>query len=319
MINHKKSYRRIYVWICCLLVLVLPFRVVQAAGLKAPSDLSSHHAYAVIDGKSGELLLGDEENEKVYPASTTKIMTTIAILEQKGVNLNKKIKITSSMLKQVPSCLAQYGLKAGQVYTLNTLLHMTLIASHGDAVICAAIATFGSVDKCLDAMNDKVKELGLTKTHFDNPAGLDIGDGYNENYTTAYEMALITQYAMKNSTIKTIVEKATYKVKQANGKAGKKIENTNRFYSEVSYPEDLYTIIGTKTGTTNAAGYVFSATAVDAQGHEVICVYMGKKSMEKTFLDIRALLNTVFYAQEDGILSLAEKKGEKEWITYKSN
>lgn len=80
------------------------------------------------------------------------------------------------MLRHVPSCLSQYGMRVGQKYTLKTLLNMTLIASDGDAAICAAIGAFGSVDKCIKAIK-KVKELKLSKTSFDNPAGLDIGDG----------------------------------------------------------------------------------------------------------------------------------------------
>ena len=284
----------------------MPFQNINAKMLNAPSGLRTYHSYAVIDAKTGELLMGDKVNEIVYPASTTKLMTAIAIIEHEKGDLNKTIKITSSMLRQVPSCLSQYGIRVGQKYTLKTLLHMTLIASDGDAAICAAIGTFGSVDKCIQAMNKKVKELKLTKTNFDNPAGLDIGDGYNKNYTTAYEMAIITQYAMKNEMIRDIVSKATYKVVQANGIVGRTITSTNKFYKDVSYPKSKYTIIGSKSGTTNAAGHVFAATANDNKGHEVICVYMGRKSRNATFEDIRKIFNTVFDAQKNGKINLAD-------------
>lgn len=291
-----------------IMVTILSHQVVSAKVLDSPSGLRDHHSYAVIDGKSGKLIMGEDANEKVYPASTTKIMTAIVMVEHKNFNLNKEITITSGMLKQVPACLSQYGLRAGQKYTLNSLLNMTLISSAGDATICAAIAIFGSVKNCVKAMNEKAEELGLTNTSFDNPAGLDIGDGYNNNYTTAYEMALITKYAMKNKTIRSIVAKKTYTVVQANGVKGHKIKNTNKFYSDVSYSENLYTIIGTKTGMTKAAGHVFAATAKDEKGHEVICVYMGRRSSTATFEDIRSILDKVFNSEINGKLELSDGK-----------
>lgn len=291
-----------------IMVTILSQQVVSAKVLDSPTGLREHHSYAVIDANSGKLIMGEDVNQKVYPASTTKIMTAIVMLEQSNMNLNKEITITSAMLNQVPACLSQYGLKVGQKYTLNSLLNMTLISSAGDATICAAIAIFGSVTNCVKAMNEKVEELGLSNTRFDNPAGLDIGDGYNNNYTTAYEMALITKYAMKNKTIRSIVAKKTYTVVQANGVKGRKIKNTNKFYSDVSYSNKLYKIIGTKTGMTNAAGHVFAATAKDEKGHEVICVYMGRRSSTTTFEDIRRILDKVFNSQNNGKIELSDGK-----------
>lgn len=119
-------------------------------------------------------------------------------------------------------------------------------------------------------------------------------------------MALITKYAMKNETIRDIVSKVKYKVVQANGIVGRTITSSNKFYTDVSYPKSKYTIIGSKSGTTNAAGHVFSATANDNKGHEVICVYMGRKSNKATFEDIRKIFNTVFDEQKNGKIDLAD-------------
>jgi len=294
-VHKTRMYKLIsFCFVIIMAVYSIPISTAAASKLSKPTGLSEHHAYAVVDADTGDLLLGDSANSKVYPASTTKLMAAIVILEHEGNNVNKKIKITSAMLKQVPSCLARYGMKAGEQYSLDTLMHMSLIASDGDAIICAAIATFGSVKNCIKAMNKKVKSLNLTKTSFDNPAGLDIGDGYTKNYSTAYEIAMITRYAMENNIIRGIVAKPTYQVKQTNGVKGYKIKSTNKFFNQVSYDTDNYTIIGTKTGTTNAAGHVFAATAIDDYENEIICVYMGKKSSTATFEDIRTILNKVF-------------------------
>lgn len=119
-------------------------------------------------------------------------------------------------------------------------------------------------------------------------------------------MAMITREAMAHEEIRKIVARSSYQVKQANGKKGRKIYSTNYFYSYVGYPKDLYSIIGSKTGTTNAAGHVFSATAIDKDGHQVICTYMGKKSKVRTFVDIKAILNKIYKSSNSGKLKLSD-------------
>ena len=149
------------------------------AEVTAPAELAVHHAYTAIDARTGEVLLSDKADKKVYPASTTKLMTAIVVLEK--TKTNKNIKVTSKMIKALPSGCSNYGIKAGESYKVGTLLNMLLICSAGDAGICLAIGVFGSVDKCVAAMNRKCKTLGLKGTHFDNPIGIDIGNGYKKN------------------------------------------------------------------------------------------------------------------------------------------
>lgn len=164
-----------------LLVLALTLSLADASVLakeKPPAGLGAHHGYAVIDARTGKVLMGDKETKKLYPASTTKLMTATVLLENS--KLSKKVKITKAMLKKCPAGMSIYRLKAGQTYTMETLLNMILIPSAGDAAYCAGIAVFGSVKECVAAMNRKVKALGLKGTHFDNPAGLDIGNGFKK-------------------------------------------------------------------------------------------------------------------------------------------
>lgn len=289
----------------CAITILFPQTLAEAAVVE-PSGLKAHHAYAVIDARTGELLLGDRQDELLYPASTTKLMTAIVLIENS--ENDRVVTVTSDMIAAVPFGISKYGMRSGQSYTMEVLLHMILMSSAGDAAVCAAMDVFGSVEACVDAMNAKAEEFGLVNTYFDNTVGLDIGDNYNEIHSTAYEVACLTRYAMSYEKIADIVKKTTYTVNQSNGTTGKKLTNTNSFYTTEAYSTDLYTIIGSKTGTTNAAGYVFAATAIDADGREVICAYMGKKSKVQTFADIRKILDAVYTAQKDKEISLSTGK-----------
>ncbi len=309
--NHlsHKNKRTVSILMAIMIVISVILQPIPvSAQITAPSKLAAHHAYTVIDARTGEVLLSDKANKKVYPASTTKIMTAIVVLEK--ANPGKNIIITTKMLKALPAGCSKYGIKAGENYKVSTLLNMLLICSAGDAATCLAIGVFGSVNKCVVAMNKKCEALGLSGTHFDNPMGLDIGNGYKHNYTTANDMALITRYAMGMTAIKRIVERKSYLVYQSNGKKGRRIKNTNRFYYDVPYSKNMYTVIGTKSGTTKAAGSVFAATAIDKKGREVICVYMGKETSTNTFQDIRKILNTVYQAQADDDIALSTGRQE---------
>lgn len=300
----KKSRKK---WLSVLLVVtllvILPATELQAAGaLKEPKNLGTHHAYALMDANSGGVLLSDKLNKKIYPASTVKIMTAIIALER--MQPNTKIKIKKKVIKNISDGAAKYGLRIGKKYTLNCLLHILMLVSGADAAEVIADAVAGSVDEFVEIMNAKAQVLNMTGSHFDNPIGLDIGDGFEETYATAYDYCLLTKYAMQNEQFCKIVAKTHYKVKQADGTFERKLTNTNHFYTVTEYDKELYQVIGTKTGTTNAAGHVFIATAVDTEGHKVICAYYSKESTTQLFYDIRKLLNKVFQAQKNGRIIL---------------
>ncbi len=287
------------------LVFTLPQENVRAEGaLKEPGNLGAHYAYAVMDAGSGGVLLSDHLNKKIYPASTVKIMTAILAIENK--DLGTKVKIKKKVLKKISSGAAVYGLAAGKKYTLECLLHILLLVSGADAAQMIAKEVGGTVDHFLEMMNEKAQALGMTGSHFDNPIGLDIGDGFTKTYATAYDYCLLTKYAMQNEKFCNIVKRKHYTVKRVNGTKERKLTNTNRFYTTVEYDKNLYQVIGTKSGTTNAAGHVFIATAADGEGHKVICAYYSKVSTTQLFLDIKKLFNKVFKAQKNGKISLAQ-------------
>lgn len=296
--------KQISILLFIILVVLIPGEVQAAGALKEPKNLGAHHAYAVMDANTGGVLLSDHLEEKIYPASTVKIMTGILALEH--MSPKAKIKIKKKVVSGIPSGAAKYGLCVGKKYTLNCLLHILLLVSGADAAEVIADAVGGSTEKFVEMMNAKAVELGMTGSSFDNPIGLDIGDGFKKTYATAYDYCLLTRYAMQNGQFCKIVGKTHYQVKRASGKKERTLTNTNRFYTVTEYDESLYQVIGTKSGTTNAAGHVFIATAADAEGHEVICAYFGRESTTQLFKDIRLLFNKVFHAQQNGKISLGK-------------
>ena len=280
-----------------LLLLFIALPLQGQAKVKAPKKQC--HAYVVMDAGSGEVLFGQDANKKIYPASTAKLMTAIVCVE-KG-NVNSVIKTKSDVVYHTTPGTYSLGIGAGVKYTFKDLLHMSLMSSAADATDSLAVGVFGSKKACVEAMNEKCKELGLKKTHFDNPVGSDIGAGYNETYANAKEMAEICRYAMAIPMIRSAVSKAHYSTQRG----GMYVNTTNWFLKGMAYyNHDAYKIIGSKSGTTNAAGHVFIATAIDNEGHELICAYFGNVSKESTFASIRRLFDYAFNNYKKGKLTL---------------
>ena len=260
------------------------------------------HAYAVMDAGSGEILFGQDENKVIYPASTAKLMTAIVCVENGDVN--SKIKTKSEIVNGTTYGTYSLGLASGVKFTFKDLLHMSLLSSAADATDTLAVGVFGSKKACAEAMTAKAQELGLINTSFDNPVGSDIGAGFDKTYSTAAEMAEVCRYAMSIPLIRSAVAKAHYDVASGQDLS---INTTNWFLRGMaSYSKNKYRIIGSKSGTTNAAGHVFIATAVDDEGHEVICAYFGNVSKESTFSYIRKLLDYTFKKYEKGELNLTK-------------
>lgn len=263
------------------------------------------HSYAVMDANTGEILFGENVDKQIYPASTAKLMSAIVAVES-GVPLDTLIKTDSSIVNHTTPGTYNLGLHGGESYSLSSLLHMSLIASAADATDTMAVGLYGSRAAFAEKMMEKVQELGLTSTSFDNPVGSDIGGGFEETYSTAREMCEITRYAMTNPTIRSIVKKAQYTIQGDGSANGRTISNTNKFYSIYPYNKDMFTIIGSKTGQTTAAGNVFIATAVDKDGHELICAYFGRDTKEQTFHWINNLLTYAFKNYKEGNLTLSK-------------
>ena len=219
-------------------------------------DISSRIAL-IYDRASGKILYQKNGNKQTPMASTTKIMTAIVVLEQ--AKLTDTVTINSKAASIGGSRL---GLKKNDKITVNDLLYGLMLRSGNDAAVALAIHVGGSIEGFVDMMNKKAIELGLTNSHFIVPHGLD-NEGH---YTTAYELAKITDYALNIDKFKEIVGTKVTTI-HINGYA-KTINNTNNLLGSVS---GLY---GVKTGFTNGAGRCL-VTACKRDNLDIITVIIG--------------------------------------------
>ena len=284
--------------LCCILQLCLtPVQPAKAASIPSVSA----HAYVIMDASNGQVLYSYHADQKIYPASTVKLMTALVVLDR--CPLNKKITVTKKMLRAVPAGAAKAGLKAGSSYTVYSLLHMLLLPSAADAAIVLAQGSYGSTKAFVAAMNRKAKSLSMTYSSFDNPIGLDIGNNYYKTYATAREFANLARYAMSKPAIRAIVSKPSYVVPSSKSVKAFTIRNTNQFLSSVSYNKNLYQMVGGKTGTTNAAGCVLITTAKDKNGHEIICAFFGNSTHSNMYSDMKKLIDYTFKQGKKGNLN----------------
>ena len=158
--------------------------------------------YILYNLNDNKILMSKNENVKTQVASLTKIMTVIVAIENIE-NYNAKVKITEKMVNDIAWDVAKINLKKGDEVTYNDLLYCTMLPSAADCANGLAISISGSYEKFVEMMNKKVKELNLKNTNFENPVGL-----YSEkNYSTAYDIALILKYSLKNKKFKEVFKK----------------------------------------------------------------------------------------------------------------
>ena len=201
---------------------------------------------------SDEILYEKDDNTKVQIASLTKIMTALVTLDQVD-DLDKQIIITYEDLKGLSEAnLVTAGFTVGEAVTYRDLLYGLLLPSGADAAQTLARNIAGSEEEFIKLMNEKVKELKLENTNFSNPIGLDD----ENNYSTAKELSIIFNTAIKNETFKTIITSKGYQTSDGRLKLKSTIStNANRYGIEVPY------ILGGKTGTTDGAGLCLASIA----------------------------------------------------------
>lgn len=263
---------------------------VSADSIKEPK-LNSRYAI-VLDRNSKAILYSKDADKRVPMASTTKIMTAIVLLENLGVNNNLTLDSQIEVCKEAGAINgSRLGLKKGDKVTVNDLLYGLMLCSGNDAAIQIAVSIGGSVDGFANLMNKKAEELGLRDSHFVTPHGLDMP----EHYTTAYELALIADYALNIEKISEVVKTKTYTV-AINGNS-KTISNTNEL---LGY---LNGVNGVKTGFTNGAGRCL-VTSVSRNGFNIITVVLGADTKKIRTRDSISLIEYTYSNYE--IVNLEE-------------
>lgn len=230
----------------------------------------------VLDRLTKTILYGKNQYNKVKMASTTKIMTGILIIE--NCNLNETVQISKKAANTGGSRL---GLKTGDKITIKDLLYGLLLCSGNDAAVALAEASAGSIQGFSNLMNQKAEELGLSNTHFESPHGLD-SEGH---YTTAYELALLSDYALKNDIFLNIVGTKNHTI-TINGYP-KNLSNTNELLG------NLNGVYGVKTGFTNGANRCL-VTACKRDSMDIICVVLGADTKKFRTTDSIKLIEYTF-------------------------
>ncbi len=233
-------------------------------------------ACILMESSTGKILYSKNANAKMYPASTTKVMTAILTLEK--CNLNDIVTVSHDAVFNVPSTYSHASLREGEQLTVEQLLYVLLIPSANDAAFALAEHIGGSVENFATMMNEKAVELGCKNTHFVNPNGI-----HDENhYSTAYDLALMGQYAMKNAIFRKIVSTTTYNLPTTNkyDKEDRIFATTNELLKSPSSSTYYKYATGAKTGYTDAAKNCIIATASKDSTDLIVVILHDEKTDE---------------------------------------
>lgn len=240
----------------------------------------------LMDAKTGQVLFNKDMNKRMFPASITKIMTTILGVE-KG-NLKDRMTISQVAVDSVARNASHIALTPGEVITLEDAIYSALLVSANDS--CNGIAEYvsGSIPEFAKLMTQKAIECGTKGTHFNNTNGLKD----SEHYTTAYDMAMITRYGLQNLTWRKMFGTLRYDMP-----ANNKQKEARIFYNQhcmISDPKFQYQgIIGGKAGYTTVAKFTL-VTAAERNGVELIAVVMNSPKVNDKYKDTKALLDYGF-------------------------
>jgi len=248
--------------------LVLPeIKSIQTVGIptrKKDSENIKINAknYILIHEESNYPLVEKDSHVRVPIASTTKIMTAIVALE--NYKLDDAVNVSQNAALQIGS---DAYLKSNEKLTVKSLLYALLINSGNDAAMALAEHMSGGKDEFVKKMNDKVKYLSLNDTEFKDPAGLD-----DSAYSSAFDLAIITLYALRNPDFKEIIKTQEYTIVSLDGKLAHSLKTSNRLIKPDS-PLYMQSAIGVKTGFTPDAGHCL-VSAANKNGESLVGVVL---------------------------------------------
>lgn len=266
----------------------------------------------VVDGDTGRILWGKNENKPMAMASTTKIMTALVALENSDITKETTVSKNATLASPV-----KMHLSVGEKMTIEQLLYAMMLQSYNDSAVAVAEAVSGSVEKFCAMMNEKAKEIGCNDTVFETPNGLDKGN----HHSTAEDMSKIGVYALKNQKLMEIMNTRNYTFKSS--KTTYSFVNKDRLLSEYEGA------IGMKTGFTGKAGHCFVGAA-NRENITLVSVVLasgwGTAGKSRKWIDTKALLNYGFnnykkYSIIDGSekMNVPIDKAEKELVELKYN
>lgn len=246
-------------------------------------------AAGLFDINKKETIYAKNVHEKLYPASLTKVMTALVALKHGSSDM---LLTATPNVKILESGAQVCGINAGDQMTLDQALHLLLINSANDAAVMIAEGIAGSVEAFADMMNEEALALGATNTHFVNPHGLSD----DNHYTTAYDMYLIMNAAVNYGLFTEIIHMDSYSTVYTDQNGASKeinVNNTNYFIQGTTQAPSGVTVLGGKTGTTNAAGHCLILLSRDSSSNPYIAVIMRADSRDELYEQMTDLLGQI--------------------------
>ncbi len=275
-------------------------------------------AVILMEPTTGKILYEKNAYDKMYPASTTKILTAILVLE--NCDLKEKAVVSKNAIFSIPNGYVNCNLHEGEELSVNDLMYALMVKSANDAAVVLAEHIGGSVENFADMMNKKAKEMGCKNTHFVNPNGIH----HEDHYSTAYDLAIMAMYGMQNETFRNYVSTKSYTLPATNKHptadricltTNDMLRPNSRYYDE--------NVIGIKTGYTTEARNCLIAGA-RKNDVELISVTLhagtNAEGLSERYLDTKALFDYGFdnfqfsdIVQEKDIVQTIEiKNGTKD-------
>ena len=252
-------------------------------------DMDQAKAAVLFSLNDSQVLFARNPHQEVSPASLTKIMTALVALQNGRLD---QVLTATNAVKITETGAQLLGLKVGDKMTLDQALRIMLLCSANDVAMLVAEGIGGTVDNFVAMMNEEAKRLGATNTSFVNPHGLTA----DKHYSTAYDLYLIFNEAIKYETFREIIQTASYQTTYYDSR-GNEISvdkrTTNLFLRGDYQAPASVTVIGGKTGTTNAAGHCLVLLCRDVGGASYISIILGAPSSDVLYPKMSELLGEI--------------------------
>ena len=292
-------------FICVILALFCLFNIYKTSNFNVKA--LSNDAEIVLEVNSKRVLYQKNAYDKKFMASTTKILTAITVIE--NFDINKEITISNKTVGIEGSSIY---LEEGEILTVKDLLYGLMLRSGNDCAETLAVELAGSIDDFSKLMNELAQKIGALNSNFVNPHGL-----HDDNhYTTAYDLALISAYAINNDTFKEIVSTKYVEIPWTTRNYNRKLYNKNKMLSRYEG------CTGIKTGFTKKAGRCL-VTSCEKDGLELICVVLNCGPMwERTanLLDnCYSTYKNTKILESDNIIDFIKVNGQKIGVYIKND
>ena len=235
-------------------------------------------AALLIDPDTEEILYARNIHERLYPASLTKVMTALLVLEAVDsgrIAMDTVLTASQTAIDNLPPDGSNAGIQVGEELTVEQLLYCILVVSANEACDILAEGVSGSIDAFVDAMNAKAQAIGCEDTHFANTSGLQDGN----HYTTAWDLYRITREAMKHEMFMPLCNTKVIEIPATNLSGPRTYYTTNYLLSPMRATDYVYQgAEGIKTGSTSDAGYCLISTATRS-GRSLLSVVLGAEAV----------------------------------------